>query len=154
MRLAYLFIVLIAPLGARQESVDYIKKKVLNRLEPYEKSLFQEFFTRYDTMVCSFLDTRNNQSLSEHIDVMQSELKILQSVCQDARFSTVHEYIQPYHQQISNMVQILAEYIHSDNSWGLALRMRAFKFLLPDSVTSQGDLHLLGALRHRLSCKK
>lgn len=137
--------------------VEYIKKHIIETLKkknPVALGEFDIFCRRYDQLVISFFDKKNNCSLQQHIQHMERELNFLRCVSEDKKFSCVLPYLKEYEGYIGELIEILKKYVGSHDALTLAFKVRKFKFLLPTPVKKRSDLSLLWALRHRLLCTK
>ena len=124
----------------------------LNREAPNCVAEFNSFFKKYDAVVFSFFDTKNNEPLKAHIESMESELQLLQNVCNDARYRSVHSILCEYHAHLKELVTLLKQYVGSHDTVSLAWKVRRFKVILPKTVKQQGDVSLFWGLYHRLRC--
>ena len=127
---------------------------VLHREAPTCIEEFNDFFKKYDGVVFSFFDKKNNEPLKAHIESMETELQLLQNVCNDVRYQSVHSILCEYHMHLKELVTLLRQYVGSCDTLSLAWKVRKFKVILPKTVKKQGDVSLFWALNHRLRCEE
>lgn len=147
--------VFVSSCPARAKDVEMVKKtigNVLRQKNPAVVGEFNAFCQRYDRLVLTFFDTKNNESLATHVAYMEQELVMLDKVRHDARFASVQSYLDTYYGHIERLVYLLKEHIGSHKTFSLCLKIYKFKFLLPKDLKKRGNFSLLRALRHRLSC--
>jgi len=138
----------IIDLNATRNMVDAI----LNEKNPEHTVEFKRFFRRYDDVVESFFDKKNNDSLKTHITKMETELQTLKSVCDDVRYGCISSILCTYYEHITELIDLLRHYIGSHDTLSLAFKVREFKAILPETVRQRGDISLFKALYHRLRC--
>jgi hypothetical protein len=126
--------------------------RTLNNTNPRATSSFIAFSQRYEKLVTAFFDQENNLSLQAHILEMEENIDLLSHIIRDPEFISVRPILIKLYPQFVELVATLKSYINSRNYVSLALSVRKYKFLLPDSIKMRGDISILWSLRHRLRC--
>lgn len=135
------------------DDIEIVKSHIiqtLNNSNPKAIPLFLQFSHRYAQLVDAFFDTQNNLSLHAHIQEMDENLVLLTQIIRDPQFSSVRAILINLYPHLVDLVDTVKGYLNSRNYLSLALAVRKFKFLLPDSIKKRGDISLLLSLRHRL----
>ncbi len=151
-------IIVFSFVGAAHAVGDFesARNTVLSRLSQEEPTCLKEFdsfFKRYDALVVSFFDKKNNDPLETHIEHMEKELQTLKNVCEDARYRCVNPILCNYRTHITELITLLKDYIGSHDALSLAFKVRKFKTILPEAVKQRGDISLFWSLYHRLRCE-
>jgi hypothetical protein len=132
------------------------KKNILTTLKQEQPTAIEEFtafFKKYDDLVLNFFDKKNKSPLKTHIGYMETELEILQKVCHDIRYQSIHPLLSNYHTHLTELITLLKNSIGSNDTLSLSLKIRKFKKILPEEVRKRGNVALFSALHHRLTCK-
>jgi hypothetical protein len=127
---------------------------ILKREQPACVEEFTTFFRKYDEVVSNFFDRKNNDPLKKHVEIMEIELQTLKKVGENEKYKSIKIILEEYYTPLRELITLLKRYSGSQDTLSLALEIRKYKPLLPESLQQQGSATLFSCLRHRLKCGK
>jgi hypothetical protein len=125
---------------------------ILQQKNPAILDEFHKLRQKYYQLIFTFFDRNNNEPLKTHLNRMNIELQKFHKICDDPRFSSIRPMLHKHYSYMKHMINVLQNYVGSINSVSLAFAVREYKFLLPKVIKQKGDIALLLALHHRLTC--